>query len=85
MPEGGDIDPPEIGSGREDVMENLNGRIYVAVEEALQIIKEHDVICWQEVCRPVYEHFCKAATMTTPGKSWEECARSFVKRAFRGR
>ena len=73
MPEGGDLDLPEIGSGREDVLENLNGRIYVAVEEALQMIKEHDVICWQEVWRPLYEHFYKAATMTIPGKSGEEC------------
>ena len=59
MPEGGDLDPSEIGSGRGNVMENPNGRIYVAVEEALQMIKEHDVVCWQEVCRPVYEHFAK--------------------------
>ena len=33
MPEGGDLDPPEIGSGREDVLKNLTGRIHVAVEE----------------------------------------------------
>ena len=86
MPEGRDLDPSlEIGeSGTEDVVENLNDKIYVAVDEALQMIKEHDVPCWQDVCRRVYKYFCTSATMTTPGKSWEECARSFVKRAFQG-
>ena len=64
--------------------DNPNDKIYIAVEEAPEIIKEHDVACWQEVHRQIFPCLYEAATMTTPGKSWEECPRSFVKKAFQG-
>ena len=48
------------------------------------MIKEHDDTCSQDVCGRVYKHFFKVTTTTAQGKSLEECARSFVDRAFRG-
>ena len=65
-------------------MENFYNKVYVAVEEASQMIKEHDDTCSQDVCGRVYKHFFKVTTTTAQGKSLEECARSFVDRAFRG-
>jgi len=66
-------------------MENLGDKIYVAVEEGLEMIREYGDTRRQDVCKRLYKHFYKAATTTeATGKSWEECTKSFVEKAFQG-